>query len=179
MRKLKYVKLFENFIFENKTEWENPEENLIIYQSGEMSHSYAYTKTSGDQAQKQWQARLNNLSKKFRESLNGSELKDKFLRLSSCSSVETFNLNGGHHGILIWRVIDGKGAPIYLNYNEECVDGWFVETPEQQYYNRNREVKFIKKEEFDMLVKKQMIEDPQDLESGLKKIGFLFRYPTD
>jgi hypothetical protein len=52
-----------NFIFENNTEWENPEENLIIYQSGndeEMSHSYAYTKTSGDQAQKQWQARLNN-----------------------------------------------------------------------------------------------------------------------
>jgi hypothetical protein len=57
------------------------------------------------------------------------------------------------------------------------VDGWFVETPEQQYYNRNsnREVIFIKKEEFDMLVKKQMIEDSQDLESGLKKIGFIIR----
>jgi hypothetical protein len=176
MRKLKYVKLFENFIFENKTEWENSEENLIIYQSGndeEMSHSYAYTKTSGDQAQKQWQARLNNLSKKFIESLKAGHTAINFSRLSSCSSVETFNLNGGHHGILIWRVIDGKGAPIYLNYNEECVNGWFVEIPEQQYYIRNREVQFIKKEEFDMLVKKQMIKDPQDLESGLKKIGFM------
>jgi hypothetical protein len=176
MRKLKYVKLFENFIFENNTEWENPEENLIIYQSGkdeEMSHSYAYTKVSGDQAQKQWQARLNNLSKEFRDLLKGADLKDKFLRLSSCSKVETFNLNGGHYGILIWRVLDERGEPIYLNNKEECVDGWFVETHEQQYYNRNREVKFIKREEFDMLVKKQIIEDPQDLASALKEIGFI------
>jgi hypothetical protein len=148
---------------------------LIIYQSGkdeEMSHSYAYTKTTGTQAQKQWQASFNSLEKDFREELaNEDYFKDIFLRLSSCSKVETFNLNGGHHGKLIWRVLDERGKPIYLNHDKDCVDGWFVETHEQD--NSRDGNKFIKKEEFDMLVKKQMIEDPQDLASALKKIGFI------
>ena len=172
MKKLKYVKLFENFMI---NEDRGATSDVLYIYDGENNKdgskdsvtSYKYERERIDQLQNP-----NVYKEVFVDKFKGNQ---KLLdEISSAYEVEKFH--NTHNGIgLLTRLLDRNGNPL-LNYMfgaKESIficDGWFTSFWDGVEFNSQYqgEGQFINEKELDELIKSKDISNPSDLKSALK-----------
>jgi hypothetical protein len=172
MRKLKYVKLFENFMINEDRG--STSDVLYIYDgennkdgSKDSVTSYKYERERIDQLQNP-----NVYKEVFVDKFKGNQ---KLLdEISSAYEVEKFY--NTHNGVgFLTRLLDRNGKPL-LNYTfggKESIficDGWFTSFWDGIEFNSQYkgECQFINEKELDELIESKRITNPLDLKSALK-----------
>ena len=178
MRKLKHVKLFENFLInEGNMRGGGPEKVLYIYGNAEenaigkkVMHSETsyYYKYVNDNTDPEFLDRMKKLVNK------GFEEKGKSGRVSNAKALDCFT-NTHNGSVLFVRFLDNSMPIRTVDDGIFSVDGWIVPAlyGEGQYKFGAGETRgFIDKEELDLLVMKQDITDA----SGLRKALYELKY---
>jgi len=172
MRKLKYVKLFENFMINEDRGATS--DVLYIYDSESNKDGSKNSVTS----YKYEKIRLDQLSNpNFYKEIFADKFKDnqKLMgEISSAYEVESFK--NTHSGVgFLTRLLDRNGNPL-LNYNfsgKESLficDGWFTSFRDGMEFNQGngKNDGFIDEKELDELIESKGIAKSQDLKSALK-----------
>ena len=178
MRKLKHVKLFENFLInEGNMRGGGPEKVLYIYGNAEenaigkkVMHSETsyYYKYVNDNTDTEFLDRMKNLVNK------GFEEKGKSARVSNAKALDCFT-NTHNGSVLFVRFLDNN-MPIRTGDDGIfSVDGWIVPAlyGESQYkFGPGTTKGFIDESELDLLIMNQDIKDV----NGLKKALYELKY---
>ena len=172
MRKLKYVKLFENFMINEDRGATS--DVLYIYDSESNKDGSKNSVTS----YKYEKIRLDQLSNpNFYKEIFADKFKDnqKLMgEISSAYEVESFR--NTHSGVgFLTRLLDRNGNPL-LNYHfsgKESLficEGWFTDFWDGMEFNQGdgSDVLFIDEKELDELIESKRIAQSRDFKSALK-----------
>jgi len=179
MKKLKHIKLFENFLIkEDNMRGGGPEKVLYIYGNAEenamgkkIMHSETsyYYKYVNDNTDPEFLDEMKNRVNK------GFEEKGKSAPVSNAKALSCF-INTHNGSVLFVRFLDKSDIPIRTGDDGIfSVDGWIVPAlygGAQYKFGQGGTKGFIDESELDILIMSQDIKDPTGLKKALREMKY-------